>query len=65
MFLKIGLALACFLFAIHEDLKGIADGAALQEGDFVDSLASGDTATGPYLLVAFGLLTIYRALTDR
>ncbi|HLC41740.1 MAG TPA: hypothetical protein VJO34_08950 [Methylomirabilota bacterium] len=58
VFLRLTLALCCFLFAMHEYFVGYVEGASLQP-DWIGELMLGEPVAGVPLLVAFGFFLIY------
>ncbi|HLC41739.1 MAG TPA: hypothetical protein VJO34_08945 [Methylomirabilota bacterium] len=61
MVTRLILAFFCFLLALHDYFRGSLEGAQPNREGLVAALLAGDSAAGPFLLIAVGLFLMYRA----
>ncbi len=67
MILRLTLGVAFLILAAEEFFRTGPAAAELvrQPGELVDALLSGDGTVGPWLLAAYGVLMVVRALAHR
>jgi hypothetical protein len=67
MYLRLAIGVAFLLLAAEEFFRTGPEAAELarRPGELVDALLSGDGAVGPWLLAAYGVLMLVRAMAYR
>jgi hypothetical protein len=66
MITRLTIGVVFLLLAVEEFVRaGPAAAAVVRPGELWDAVLSGDGSAGPWLLLAYGLLMVVRAVADR